>query len=340
MGIFNSSKPQSSESAVVKNYDYYTSLGFTIIALNIGANERFYEGKQTSTPITSNKGRISCSANGSVFFTGTIAGFYQWSKTKNQFIAPPAVRNENGVDVTDPDAKPTGFVGMYMRAAYNAAKDAIDLFTEDGELDKAIQAEEAMKKAQNLNFLVNQEIAFDLPTNHQVVTTQSQTLRNKRQKASKEGRSAGVLQATLVLAVKIAFPKAGILQPIIKVHEILSWESEYMPLPIAGRIELTDDQAETLMLEAETMWDEQSATVSLDKSMGQAAINLLVGDNAGTSRSRRSNEYRKRNAQKKAQKAAFQAFQEPNVEPTESQIEAEIEEISVDDLDSLGSMGI
>ena len=141
------------------------------------------------------------------------------------------------------------------------------------------------------------------------------------------------------MAVKIAFPKAGILQPIIKVHEILSWESEYMPLPIAGRIELTDDQAETLMLEAETMWDEQSASASLDKSMWQAAINLLVGDNAGTSRSRRTNEFKKRNVQKKAQQAAFQALQESNVD-TSIPPQDDIEEISDDDLDSLGSMGI
>ena len=112
-----------------------------------------------------------------------------------------------------------------------------------------------------------------------------------------------------------------------------------MPLPIAGRIELTDDQAETLMLEAETMWDEQSASASLDKSMWQAAINLLVGDNAGTSRSRRTNEFKKRNVQKKAQQAAFQALQESNVD-TSIPPQDDIEEISDDDLDSLGSMGI
>lgn len=344
MGIFNSSNSQGSDSAVVKNYDYYTERGFNIIAFNIGANERFYEGKQESTPITSNKGRISCSKNGSVFFTGTIAGFYQWSPSKQQFIAPPAVKQDNGLDVTDPDAKPTGFVGMYMMASVNCAKSAMELFLEEGDIELAEKAEEAIKKAKNLNFLVNQEIAFDLPTTHPVVLAQSQALRNKKQTALKNGRTAGSLQATLVLAVKIAFPKSGIFQPIIKVSEILAWDGEYMPLPLSGRVDVSAFQADKLMQQAETTWDEKTATISLEKSMGEAVINLVCGDNAGTSRSRRSNEYRKRNTQKKAQKTAFQAFQEPNVEPsitpTESQIEAEIEVISEDDLDSLGSMGI
>ena len=97
------------------------------------------------------------------------------------------------------------------------------------------------------------------------------------------------------------------------------------------------------MQQAETTLDEKTATISLEKSMGEAVISLVCGDNAGTSRSRRTNEFKKRNAQKKAQKAAFQAFQEPNVEsitPTESQFQPQFEVISEEDLDSLGSMGI
>lgn len=339
MGIFNSAKSQASESAVVKNYDYYTERGFNIIAFNIGANERFYEGKQESTPITSNKGRISCSKNGSVFFTGTIAGFYQWSPSKQQFIAPPAVKQDNGSDVTDPDAKPTGFVGMYMMASVNCAKSAMELFLEEGDLDLAEKAEEATKKARNLNFLVNQEIAFDLPTTHQVVLSQSQALRSKKQTALKNGKTAGSLQATLVLAVKIDFPKSGIFQPIIKVSEILAWDGEYMPLPLAGRVNVSAFQADELMQQAETLWDEQAASISLEKSMGEAVINLVCGDNAGTTRTKRTNEYRKRNAQKKAQQAAFQASQE-NVDTSIASTEPQIEEISEDDLDSFGSLGV
>lgn len=342
MGIFNQSAAQK-EVEVVKDFNYYNERGFTIIAFNIGADERFYDPskranrqEEWATPITSNKGRISCAKNGSVFFTGTIAGFYQWSPTRKQFVSPPAVRKDDRtkLDTTDPDAKPTGFVGLYMMAAVNCAKSAMELFLEDGEIELAEKAEVATKKAKNLNFLVNQEIAFDLPLHHDVVVKQSQVLRNKRLSASKHGRTAGSLQATLVLAVKIAFPKAGILQPIIKVHEILSWEGEYMPLPIAGRLELTPDQADSLMLEAESLWDEQAANSSLEKSMGQAAINLLVGDGTGvgTTRTRNNSErrdrYRKEKAKKEAQQAAF------------SEPQADIEEISEEDLDSLGSLGI
>jgi hypothetical protein len=344
MGIFNKSASASASNSTtsVKDYNYYIERGFNIISLNIGSNHRYLDNNTETnkkTPLISNKGRISFSEKDGefkgVFFTGQICGFKLWSKSKNQFIDPPAVsKGTDGLDKTDPDAKPTGFVGVYMISAINILNSAYELFDLEGEDEEAEKCNKAIKEIRNLDFLVRQEISFDIPCTKEELIRQQQRLDQAQRNARREGRSAGALQSSLVLAVKLEVPKAGVFQPIIKVHEIISWEEAYMPLPVAGKLTLSGEDTDQLMKMAEELHNEEEAQKALDKSMAKAVLNLV--NEGGTNRTRANN--KRRDAYRKAKYEENKKKEEE--QKVVSKSEEEIEEINEIDLEELGSMSM
>ncbi|MBD2201625.1 hypothetical protein H6G33_09720 [Calothrix sp. FACHB-1219] len=326
----------------------YYEKGQMIVAINVGANEKYYERRgsedKSSTPIVSNKMGIRLNQDGSVFVKGLMTGIFYWSENRKSWIAPPAVeKNKEGIEVPGIKSKPQGFIGTYMGGILFTLNDYISRMQEDGEIELAAKVEKLKKDKLTLSFMCQQEISFDLPCSHDQVIEQADRLRAERQIALDSGKKAGVLGNTLVLAITLEFSENpdAFMTPIVKVQKVLSWTEDYMPLETCGKLRVDGEMAEDLEAYAiEQTFNEKEAEIKAANAMAQAAINLLTPDEggvAGTRTSRRTADYKRaRRKQKQEQFLLNEAARNLEVE----QSKAEVEEIDEDDMMSMSMGGI